>query len=165
MSAAVLALGANLGDAAAALQGAIDGLAATPGVRVRRVSPCYRTAPVGGPDQPDFLNAVVLIDTTLDADSLLRETSRIEDQWHRERIEHWGPRTLDIDIITVDGVTSDDPHLTLPHPRAHERGFVLVPWLDVDPKAEIPGHGSLEDLIAPLPRGGIERTAIVLTVP
>lgn len=165
MSAAVLALGANLGDAAAALQGAIDGLAATPGVRVRSVSPCYRTAPVGGPDQPDFLNAVVLVDTTLDADSLLRATSRIEDQWHRERIEHWGPRTLDIDIITVDGVTSDDPHLTLPHPRAHERGFVLVPWFDIDPNAVIAGHGGLVDLLARLPRDGIERTEIVLTVP
>lgn len=165
MTTALLALGANLGDPKAALQGAIDGLVSTPGVRVLRVSPCYRTAPVGGPDQPDFLNAVVLVDTTLDADALLREAHRIEAEWHRERIEHWGPRTLDIDIIVCEATTSDDPHLTLPHPRAHERGFVLIPWFDIDPDAHIPGHGAVADLLADLPRDGIERTEIVLTVP
>lgn len=161
----MLALGANLGDPVSALQGAVIALDATLGVRVRRVSPCYRTAPVGGPDQPDFLNAVVLVDTTLDALTLLRETNRIEAQWHRERVEHWGPRTLDIDIIMVEGVTSNDPHLTLPHPRAHERGFVLVPWFDVDPHAQIPDHGTVEQLLGSLHRDGIERTEIVLAVP
>ena len=165
MSAVVLGLGANLGDPARALQGAIDALDATPGIVVRAVSPCYRTAPVGGPDQPDFLNAVILVDSDLSPNALLEETMRIESQWHRERIEHWGPRTLDIDIITFGDAQSNDPHLTLPHPRAHQRGFVLVPWSDVDAGAELPGHGAVVDLLSDVDRSGIERTEIVLTMP
>jgi len=165
MSAAVLGLGANLGDPAAALQGAIRELDATPGIEVIKVSACYRTAPVGGPDQPDFLNIVVLIDTTLTPEALLQETMRIETKWHRERIERWGPRTLDIDIITFENVVSNDPRLTLPHPRAHERGFVLVPWVDVDPDAQLAGHGAIADLLEHVDRSGIERTEIVLAMP
>jgi 2-amino-4-hydroxy-6-hydroxymethyldihydropteridine diphosphokinase len=165
MSTAVLGLGANLGNPASALQGAIDALAAAPGIDVTKVSPCYRTAPIGGPDQPDFLNIIVLIDTELDPGALLEQTMQIEAKWHRERIERWGPRTLDIDVITFDNLLSDDVRLTLPHPRAHERGFVMVPWSDVDPNAQIPGHGAVTHLLRNVDQAGIERTEIVLTVP
>lgn len=140
MTRAVIALGANLGDAKAALQGAVDALAATQGIEVIAASPVFETEPVGGPEQPVYVNAVVLIDTSLTPDDLLTRANAIEADWQRTREVRWGPRTLDIDIIDIDGFISDSQRLTIPHPRAHERGFVLVPWLAVDSTAVIHGE-------------------------
>ncbi|WP_136518433.1 2-amino-4-hydroxy-6-hydroxymethyldihydropteridine diphosphokinase [Cellulomonas telluris] len=137
----VLALGANLGPAQETLRQAVADLAGVAGLEVLAVSPLARTASVGGPEQPDYLNAVVVARTTLAPRALLREVHAIEQRHGRERLEHWGPRTLDIDIV-VHGTTlavTDD--LELPHPRAHERAFVLEPWAQVDPEAVLPGLG------------------------
>lgn len=142
---AVLSLGANLGDRAATLRDAVDVLAQR--VAVLAVSPFYETAPVGGPDQPRYLNAVVLVATSLAPSDLLALAHEVEDAAGRERAERWGPRTLDVDVVAYGDVRSTDPDLTLPHPRAHERAFVLRPWLDVDPHAVLPGHGRVADLL------------------
>jgi 2-amino-4-hydroxy-6-hydroxymethyldihydropteridine diphosphokinase len=144
MTAAVIALGANLGDAKAALRGAVDALAQTPGISVLDASPVFETEPVGGPDQPVYVNAIVLVDTSLEPYELLARVNAIENDWHRTREVRWGPRTLDIDIIDIDGFVSNEERLTVPHPRAHERGFVLVPWLAVDPAAVIRGKTVVE---------------------
>lgn len=144
---AVLALGSNLGNRLETMQGAVDALEDTPGLRVKAVSPVYETRPVGATDQPDYLNAVVLIRTTLPPSSLLERAGAIEEAFQRVRAERWGPRTIDVDIVAYQGVMSHDPVLTLPHPRAHERAFVLVPWFDVDPEAELPGRGRVVDLL------------------
>ena len=138
----VLALGANLGPAQETLRQAVTDLAGTPGIEVQEVSPLARTAAVGGPEQsPDYLNAVVLATTTLSARDLLRATQAIEQAHGRERQEHWGPRTLDIDIVLYGSVLAVTDDLELPHPRAHERAFVLQPWAQVDPQAVLPGLG------------------------
>jgi 2-amino-4-hydroxy-6-hydroxymethyldihydropteridine diphosphokinase len=144
----VIALGSNLGDRVANLQGAVDALLGPPGLDYLAVSPVYQTVPVGGPSQPDFLNAVLLASTVLPARAVLARGQAAEAAFRRVRTVAWGPRTLDVDVIAYDDVVSDDPVLTLPHPRAHERAFVLVPWHDVDPDAEIPGHGRIADLLA-----------------
>jgi 2-amino-4-hydroxy-6-hydroxymethyldihydropteridine diphosphokinase len=138
MSRAVLSLGSNLGDRLAQLQGALDGLSAR-GIRIIAVSPVYETDPVGGPEQDDYLNAVVVVDTDLDARGLLSMCQSVEAEHDRVREVRWGPRTLDIDIVDFDGVVLDDPDLTLPHPRAAERAFVCAPWLDADPSAVLLG--------------------------
>jgi 2-amino-4-hydroxy-6-hydroxymethyldihydropteridine diphosphokinase len=122
---------------------------------VLAISPVYETAPVGGPAQPDYLNAVLLIQTGLPPRDLLDAIHAIEASFGRVRAERFGPRTLDIDIICYAGQVSDDPELTLPHPRAHERAFVLAPWHDLDPAAELPGHGSVAGLLAGLDRAGV----------
>ncbi|QKW61975.1 2-amino-4-hydroxy-6-hydroxymethyldihydropteridine diphosphokinase [Streptomyces sp. NA03103] len=154
---AVIALGANLGNRLETLQGAIDALEDTPGVRVKGVSPVYETDPWGvAPDsQPSYFNAVVILKTTLPPSSLLERAHAVEEAFHRVRDERWGPRTLDVDIVAYAEVVSDDPQLTLPHPRAHERAFVLAPWLDVDPGAALPGRGSVADLLAAVTRDGV----------
>lgn len=164
----VLALGSNLGDRADILQGGIDAIAAIDQVRVLAVSPVYETVPVGGPPQPDYLNAVLLARTSLPPAVLLDRIHEVEAAFDRVREVRWGPRTLDIDIVTIDGERSDDPVLTLPHPRAHERAFVLGPWHDADADAVLPGHGSVAALLAGLPaadRSGIRRSALTLAVP
>lgn len=148
----VIALGSNLGDRVAHLQAAVDALAAAPGMSVTAISPVYQTDPVGGPDQPDYYNAVLLARTTLPPAGVLAAAHAAEAARQRTREVRWGPRTLDVDIISYDALVSTDPVLTLPHPRAHERAFVLVPWHDVDPAAELPGHGPVADLIAGLIR-------------
>ena len=153
----VIALGSNLGDRRQELQRAVDELAATRGLRVTAVSPVYETAPVGGPEQPDYLNAVVLAETSRPAAELLRRAHTIEMAAQRTREVRWGPRTLDVDIIAYGAETSSDPVLTLPHPRAHERAFVLAPWLDADPDAVLPGRGRVAALLAALPGGGVRR--------
>ena len=162
----VLALGGNIGDRADVLQGALDAIGAIPGVRVVAASPVYETAPVGGPAQPDYLNAVLLARTHLPPADLLDRLHAVEAAFHRVREVRWGPRTLDIDIITYEGVVSDDPGLTLPHPRAHERAFVLAPWHDVDPDAEVPGHGPVAVLLSALlaADGGIRRASVGLAL-
>jgi 2-amino-4-hydroxy-6-hydroxymethyldihydropteridine diphosphokinase len=165
VTAVVLALGSNLGDRQDILQGAVDALVGLPGVRVAAVSPVYETAPVGGPAQPDYLNAVVLADAAVPGRELLDRLHEIEAAFDRVRVVRWGPRTLDIDIITVAGQRSDDPELTLPHPRAHERAFVLAPWLDVDPAAALPGHGPVADLLAKADDSGLRRSRLTLVLP
>lgn len=137
----VLALGANLGPAQDTLRDAVTELARTPGIEVRDVSALARTSAVGGPEQSDYLNAVVLAQTTLAPRALLRATQAIEDAHGRERHERWGPRTLDIDIVLYGSVLAVTDDLELPHPRAHERAFVLQPWAQVDPDAVLPGLG------------------------
>ena len=165
MTAVVLALGSNLGDRQNILQGAVDAIVGLPGVRVTAVSPVYETAPVGGPAQPDYLNAVVLADAALPARELLDRLHEIEAAFDRVRVVRWGPRTLDIDVVDFGGERSDDPELTLPHPRAHERAFVLGPWRDVDPDAALPGHGPVAELLAKADRSGLRRSNLSLVIP
>jgi 2-amino-4-hydroxy-6-hydroxymethyldihydropteridine diphosphokinase len=154
-SAVVLALGSNLGDRLANLQGGVDALCARPGLFEVEVSPVYETAPVGGPAQPDYLNAVLVAATTLSARAVLGRCQEAESALDRVRTERWGPRTLDVDVIVYGTEVSDDPELTLPHPRAHERAFVLAPWHDVDPGAVILGHGRVADLLAAAGSAGV----------
>jgi 2-amino-4-hydroxy-6-hydroxymethyldihydropteridine diphosphokinase len=151
----VLALGSNLGDRLANLQAGVDLLCAAPGVSCSAVSPVYETVPVGGPAQPDYLNAVLIATTELSAPALLDRCHEAESALHRVRSEVWGPRTLDVDIIVYGDVISDDPRLTLPHPRAHERAFVLAPWHDLEPDARIPGRGPIADLLAAARADGV----------
>jgi 2-amino-4-hydroxy-6-hydroxymethyldihydropteridine diphosphokinase len=151
----VLALGSNLGDRLANLQRGVDLLSGGPGLENMAVSPVYETAPVGGPEQPDYLNAVLVAVTPLSARAVLGRALATEQALHRVRGARWGPRTLDVDLIVYDDVVSADPVLTLPHPRAHERAFVLVPWHDVDPQAVIPGKGRVADLLAATDTAGI----------
>jgi 2-amino-4-hydroxy-6-hydroxymethyldihydropteridine diphosphokinase len=151
----VLALGSNLGDRLANLQGGVDALGAEPGLEDVAVSPVYETAPVGGPAQPEYLNAVLVAVTSLPPRAVLDRARAAEAARGRVREERWGPRTVDVDVIAYGSEISDDPELTLPHPRAHERAFVLVPWHDVDPGAVIPGRGRIADLLAALPGGGL----------
>jgi 2-amino-4-hydroxy-6-hydroxymethyldihydropteridine diphosphokinase len=134
MTAAALALGANLGEARTAMRQAVASLTAHPDVDVIAVSGLWQTAAIGGPEQPDFLNAVVLVDTTLEPSDLLGLAHELEHAAGRVRSLRWDPRTLDIDILAYNGQRTTDPELTLPHPRAHERSFVLTPWSQVDPE-------------------------------
>lgn len=150
MSRALLSLGSNLGDRFGYLRAAVAGLDGT----VLVVSGVYETPAWGDPDQPPYLNAVVLVADDVPARTWLDRARAIEAQAHRERdpARRYGPRTLDVDVIGVwadDGtpVVSDDPELTLPHPRAHLRAFVLRPWLDIQPYAQLPGHGFVHELI------------------
>jgi 2-amino-4-hydroxy-6-hydroxymethyldihydropteridine diphosphokinase len=154
---AVISIGSNLGNRLENLQGAVDALEDTPGVRVKAVSPVYETEPWGVEpgSQPSYFNAVVVLRTTLPPSSLLERAHAVEEAFHRVRDERWGPRTLDVDIVAYADVVSDDPHLTLPHPRAHERAFVLAPWHDVDPEAGLPGRGAVADLLGAVTREGV----------
>ncbi|MER6632759.1 2-amino-4-hydroxy-6-hydroxymethyldihydropteridine diphosphokinase [Streptomyces sp. NPDC000987] len=154
---AVISLGSNLGNRLETLQGAVDALEDTPGVRVKAVSPVYETEPWGVEpgSQPSYFNAVVVLKTTLPPSSLLERAHAVEEAFHRVRDERWGARTLDVDIVAYDGVLSDDPHLTLPHPRAHERAFVLAPWHDVEPDAQLPGRGTVACLLDAVTREGV----------
>lgn len=142
----------------------MDAIAGIEGVRLTGVSPVYETVPVGGPPQPDYLNAVVLADVSVPSRELLDELHEVEAAFDRVRLVRWGARTLDIDILTVTGERSDDPDLTLPHPRAHERAFVLAPWHDVDPDAVLPGYGSVADLLALADQTGIRRSKVPLVL-
>jgi 2-amino-4-hydroxy-6-hydroxymethyldihydropteridine diphosphokinase len=165
---AVISLGSNLGNRLETLQGAIDALEDTPGVRVKAVSPVYETEPWGVEpgSQPTYFNAVVVLKTTLPPSSLLERAHAVEEAFHRVRDERWGPRTIDVDIVAYADVVSDDPVLTLPHPRAHERAFVLAPWHDVDPEAQLPGHGAVAQLLAAVTSDGVAaRTDLELRLP
>ena len=154
MTRAVLSIGSNLGDRLANLKIAVDGLA---GVLVK-ASPVYETKPWGVEDQPDFLNAVLIVsDVDIDEWGWLRRAQELETRAGRTRRQHWGPRTLDVDVVTVDGVTSDHLELLLPHPGTPERATVLIPWLDVEPDAVLPGHGPIRDLLARLDSSGVWR--------
>ncbi|KLU08544.1 MULTISPECIES: 2-amino-4-hydroxy-6-hydroxymethyldihydropteridine diphosphokinase [Kocuria] len=138
---AVLALGANLGDREDTLRRAALELAAHPRITLVRSSPVVRSKPVGGPpDQGDYLNAVVEVDTDLSPFALLRACQEIEQLHHRTRTQRWGPRTLDIDIVVYGELRLDEPELTVPHLRAATRAFVLVPWALMDPAATLEGR-------------------------
>ena len=143
MRLAYFGIGSNLGDRLAHLQRAVDALAQEPGVRVAAVSRVYETVPVGGPPQDDYLNAVIAVETTLDARALLGIAQRLETAANRVRRERWGPRTLDVDILLVGDEHVDEPDLHVPHPRMTERAFVLVPLADVAPEwaeHDVPGR-------------------------
>lgn len=184
MTTAVLSLGSNMGDSRAHLEHAVAALRPD----VTAVSSLYRTPPWGPVPQDDFLNIVVIVSNpATDARGWWDKAQRLERAAHRERVIRWGPRTLDVDVIAVWGraacgdagsahdpaphdhdvargldtvpITSDDPALTLPHPRAAERGFVLVPWAELQPDAVLPGHGRIADLLAALDVSDIERVA------
>ena len=146
----VLAIGSNLGDRLGNLQGAVNALADTPEVWLTAVSPVYESAPIDAPEgSKDFLNAVVLADTTLAVRTLLERALAVEDAFGRERSPvRNAPRTLDVDLIVVGDRRAADDDLVLPHPRAHQRAFVLMPWLDVEPDAELLDHGPVGDLLA-----------------
>jgi 2-amino-4-hydroxy-6-hydroxymethyldihydropteridine diphosphokinase len=147
VSNAVLSVGSNLGDRLAYLRSALDRMRPC----VDAVSPVYETPPWGPVSQPDYLNAVILAsDDTADPPVWLARAHAAEDAAGRVRDQRWGPRTLDVDVIAVDDIELDDPDLTLPHPLAAERAFVLVPWLAVDPEARLSG-GSVADLVSQLP--------------
>jgi 2-amino-4-hydroxy-6-hydroxymethyldihydropteridine diphosphokinase len=146
---AVLALGANLGHRAATLHAAVERLGAVPGLDVVAVSTFVETEPVGAvPDQPDFLNAVVLVDTTLDPHELLATAHRVEAELGLDRSAKIpdGPRPIDVDVVAYGATVLAEDGLVLPHPRAHERAFVLAPWLELDPDAEL-GGARVADLL------------------
>ncbi|HEY3293574.1 MAG TPA: 2-amino-4-hydroxy-6-hydroxymethyldihydropteridine diphosphokinase [Candidatus Nanopelagicaceae bacterium] len=146
---AVVALGANLDNPVEAVELAISLLEQSTDLIAR--SSLYSTKPVGGPPQPDYVNAVCIIDSELPAHDLLDLLHGIEKSMGRVRNERWGPRVIDLDLITYGDVMSDDEDLILPHPRAHERRFVLEPWVEIDPDAELPLHGRVRDILAELP--------------
>ena len=151
----VLSLGSNLGDRLGHLRAAVAALRATPGLTVTAISGVYETTPVGYVEQPDFLNIVVLGESELAPDELLARTQAIEAALGRVRTIR--PRTIDIDLVAVDEIVADADRLTLPHPRAHGRAFVLVPWLEIDPDAELVGHGRVADLVARTDVAGVRR--------
>lgn len=150
----VIAVGANLGDRRATIAQAVRELADTEGVEVTGISQFIESValrPHGrDTDAPAYLNGVVTITTTLDPQQLLERLHEIEHAHGRVRVEHWGDRTLDLDIVDLGGRQQHDERLTLPHPRAHERDFVLAPWLQLDPEAVLTGHGRVDALLARL---------------
>lgn len=150
MTRAVIAFGANLGDREATIDSAVRALAETPGVELLAVSPIYETPAIKDTgvdrDAPGYLNGVILVETVLEAHALLDVLQALEAQHGRVRAEHWGDRTLDLDLIDFGGTVSTDERLELPHPRAWQRAFVLQPWLDVEPDAVLPGRGPVAEL-------------------
>ncbi len=154
---AVVALGSNLGNRLAHLQAAVDLLAGRCGIAVESVSPVYETEPVGGPPQPAYLNAVALLAVRMEPAELLQQLLAVEAARGRVRAERWGPRTLDLDLVSLPPYAGRFGPVRLPHPRAHERAFVLRPWLDVQPAATLPEHGTVADLLAALGSDGVRR--------
>ena len=142
---AVIALGSNIGDSTALLDEAIEQLNQI--ITVTHLSTYLETKPVGGPEQPNYINAVLIAESELPPLDLLRSMLEIEAKLGRTREVRWGPRTIDLDLIVAGDVVMDTPELQLPHPRAHERAFVLEPWLEIDPDAVIPGRGLVRDLL------------------
>ena len=156
---ACVGLGANLGDAVAAVQGALQALDALPDTRVVRASRLYRTPAWGKTDQPAFVNAAALLETTLDARTLLDQMLQIERDWGRDRAgdgsDRWGARTLDLDLLLYGDAAIDEPGLRVPHPHLHERAFALVPLVEIAPDIVIPGHGPAARIVAAMVTGDI----------
>ncbi|MEK6648769.1 MAG: 2-amino-4-hydroxy-6-hydroxymethyldihydropteridine diphosphokinase [Actinomycetota bacterium] len=146
---AVVALGANLDDPKAAIELAIALLGEA--TNLIAVSSLHLTRPVGGPPQPDYVNAVCIIDSELPALELLHLLQGVEKSMGRVRTQHWGPRVIDLDLISYGALLSKDKELTLPHSQAHERRFVLEPWAEIDPYAVLPTHGPICEILAQLP--------------
>ena len=141
----VIALGSNLGDSKSIFSEAIIQIGKS--VEVQSISKFYETIPVGGPEQPNYLNAVLIGDTQMPPLELLTQLQSIENSAGRVREERWGPRTLDLDLIIYGDLLMKEELLTLPHPRAHERNFVLEPWVEIDPQAVLPGYGKIGVLL------------------
>jgi 2-amino-4-hydroxy-6-hydroxymethyldihydropteridine diphosphokinase len=158
MTSAVLSIGSNVGDSLDHMRSAVEAMSPY----ITRVSGVYVTPPWGGVRQPDFLNAILLVtdDEAVAADWLDRAQAA-ERTAGRTRDVRWGPRTLDVDVITVGTERSEAAKLTLPHPRAHERAFVLIPWLQVDPDAVLVGRGRVADLISSLPADDVAAIRLV----
>jgi 2-amino-4-hydroxy-6-hydroxymethyldihydropteridine diphosphokinase len=152
---ATISLGSNLGDRLQYLQNALNSINDMTGTQVHSVSPVFETDPVGGPEQGEYLNAVAVVKTVLSPEQFLAATQQIELEQNRERNERWGPRTLDIDLLAMDSEVRSTPDLELPHPRAHERAFVLLPWSLLDPDFVIPGKSSVAQLLEGLEVNGI----------
>ncbi|HVF08621.1 MAG TPA: 2-amino-4-hydroxy-6-hydroxymethyldihydropteridine diphosphokinase [Actinomycetota bacterium] len=153
---AYLGLGSNLGDRLALLQGAVDLLGAEDRIDLTRCSRVWETVPVGGPEQPDFLNVVVRAEVSLAPLELLTACQRVEAALGRVREVRWGPRTIDVDVLMIDARAIDEPGLVVPHPRMHERAFVLMPLLEVDPDAALPSGTRLVDVrLGPDAVGGV----------
>ncbi|HUP30662.1 MAG TPA: 2-amino-4-hydroxy-6-hydroxymethyldihydropteridine diphosphokinase [Usitatibacter sp.] len=148
----MVALGSNLDDPEAQVQRGFDEIAALPGTEIVRRSRLYRTAPVGFVDQPDFVNACALVETALTPRDLLDALLAVEKRRGRVRTIPNGPRTLDLDIVLYGDRVVDEPGLAIPHPRAHERAFVLVPLVEVWPDAVIPGHGTARECLRQVSR-------------
>jgi 2-amino-4-hydroxy-6-hydroxymethyldihydropteridine diphosphokinase len=144
---AYVGVGSNQGDPRAQVLQALDELAGLPGSRLVARSPLYRSAPLQAPGQPDFINAVAAVETGLSAARLLEELQALERRHGRERPYANAPRTLDLDLLLFGDTALSSPVLTIPHPRMHERAFVLCPLLDLEPRAEVPGHGSARALL------------------
>lgn len=151
---AVLALGGNLGDREQTIRDAIEQIDSVAGISVKQVSELYESFAMTskGIDQsePNYLNGVIEVSTTLKPKALLSALNEIENHFGRVRLERWAARTLDIDIITFGSELIETKSLIIPHPRAHQRAFVLVPWAQMDPTASLPGHGKVSELAAPL---------------
>jgi 2-amino-4-hydroxy-6-hydroxymethyldihydropteridine diphosphokinase len=163
---AYLGLGSNLGDRLAKLASAVEALAAQAGIRVARSSRVYETDPLGGPTQPEFLNAVVEVETDLAPRELLEACGRVETELGRVRDERWGPRTIDVDLLTYGEETIDEPDLVVPHPRMHERAFVLVPLAELDADPPLPGGRRLATLrVGPTAVLGVRPFAPPLGIP
>jgi 2-amino-4-hydroxy-6-hydroxymethyldihydropteridine diphosphokinase len=153
----ILSLGSNLGDREANLQGGVDALRDTPDVVVVDVSPVYETQPISSEESGSYLNIVLLADTTLSVDTLLDRAHAVEQAFGREYEAPGAPRTLDVDLITFGKKTIESEELTVPHPRAHERAFVLAPWLDIEPDAVLPGVGPVAELLAKVGSDGVKK--------
>lgn len=146
---AVIALGANIGNPKEQMDIAVGLLKES--LEVSAVSSYFTTAPVGGPEQPDYLNAICIAESELPAAELLSLLHGIEKVLGRERIERWGPRTIDLDLIQYGSILSYADELQLPHPRAHERKFVLEPWCEIEPEAVLLTHGKISELLSQQP--------------
>ncbi len=150
-----LSLGSNLGDRFAHLERAVEIIKNNTSIFNVRLSNVYETKPIGGPEQDDYLNAVLVADTNLSALEVLELVKAVEVDAKRVREIHWGPRSLDVDILALDQIVLDGIDLTLPHPRLSERAFVLVPWNDVDPNFVVPGLGAVCDLLSRVDGAGV----------
>lgn len=156
MAEAAVALGSNLRDPARQVRAALDELAELPHTVLKASSRLYRTAPVGGPpEQPDFCNAVAMLETGLDPGALLEELQAIERAHDRRREQHWGPRTLDLDLLTHGREIRSSDRLSLPHPRLAERAFVLMPWREIAADLEVPGLGTVGALAQRVDPSGV----------
>jgi 2-amino-4-hydroxy-6-hydroxymethyldihydropteridine diphosphokinase len=152
---AYIGLGSNLENPRAQVEQALVELAAIPESKLLATSPLYRSAPVGPGEQPDYINAVALLETSLTPLALLDALQAVEQSHQRVRIEHWGPRTLDLDILLLDQQTIDSERLKVPHPYLTQRNFVLYPLADIAPELLLPNGTSLQQLIAQCPRAGL----------
>ena len=156
---AVLSIGSNMDDRVELLRTVFDEFAG----EIVAASPVYATPPWGVTDQDEFLNAVLIVDVDETPKELLRRGQKLEEAAERVRVRHWGPRTLDVDIVDIEGYTSDDPELIVPHPYAHERAFVLIPWLAADAGARLSGEGVAKRVEAfdPKERADIRRLGMM----
>ena len=142
----VIALGSNLGESFSILESAVEKISEI--ITVTNLSSFIETEPVGGPEQPNYINAVLIGESEIEPMELLHHLQRIENEFGRTREVRWGARTLDLDLIVAGGLLINSPELELPHPRAHERAFVLQPWVEIDPHASIPGRGAIASLLS-----------------